>query len=209
VSPLPALIDQLAVHGPWLLLLLAILETCFVTGLVVPSGLATSAATILVLEGEMALTPMLAAAVTGGFLGDTIGFWIGKAWGERVLHRESRWYRLLGPRRRELDALFRRHPVYSVTTARLVSFVRTVMPMAAGMSGMSYRRYVPYEVVGLLGWAAIYVAIGVVGGEGWEIATQLVGVGGAAAFAVGTLIALWMVRRRRRRRRSRSEPERG
>lgn len=186
-------------HGPWLLLLLAILETCFVTGLVVPSGLATSAATILVLEGTMTFEPVVAAAVTGGFLGDTIGFWIGRVWGERVLHQDSRWSRLLGERRRELDDLFSRHPVYSVTTARLISFVRTVMPMAAGMSGMSYRRYVPYEIVGLVGWVAIYVAIGFAGREGWQIATQVVGVGGAVAFAVGTVIALYVARRRRRR----------
>lgn len=207
MGPLPILIEQLTVHGPWLLLLLAILETCFVTGLVVPSGLATSAATILALEGVLVFGPVLAAALTGGFLGDTIGFWIGRAWGERVLHRESRWSKLLGRRRDELDELFGRHPVYSVTVARLVSFVRTVMPMAAGMSGMSYRTYVPYEIVGLLGWAVIYVAIGFAGREGWQVATQVVGLGGAAAFAVGTVIALWVVRRRRRR--SPSEPEPG
>ena len=35
MGPLPLLLEQLALHGPWLLFLLAILETCFVTGLVV------------------------------------------------------------------------------------------------------------------------------------------------------------------------------
>ena len=46
----PALLDLITVHGPWLLFLLAILETSFVTGLVVPSGVATSLATVVALE---------------------------------------------------------------------------------------------------------------------------------------------------------------
>ena len=199
MSPEPFLLEQLSAHGPWLLFMLAILETCFVTGLVVPSGLATAAATVMALEGVLTLGPVVAAAVGGGFIGDTLGFWIGRVSGERFLRDGSRWEGLLR-RRGELDEIFGRHPLYSVTVARLVSFVRTVMPMAAGMSGMRYRSYLPYEVAGLLGWAAIYVSIGFAGREGWEAATRIVGVGGTLAFVVATVAVLYVVRRRRGRR---------
>lgn len=200
----PLLLDQLAAHGPWLLFVLAVLETCFVTGLAVPSGLATSAATIVVLENESAIWPVLLAAIVGGFIGDTLGFWIGRRWGRQVLQGGSgRWSRRIEERRRSLDELFGRHPIYSVTGARLISFVRTVMPMAAGMSGLSYRSFVPYEVVGVVGWAAIYVSIGFAGREGWEAATRIVGVTGAVGFAVATAVAWHLVRRGRRRRSAR------
>lgn len=194
----PTLFEQVAAHGPWLLFVMAILETCFVTGLVVPSGVATSVGTIIALEGAVALPAVVAAAVAGGFVGDTVGYWIGRAWGERVLREDGRVRRVLGDRLDDMEDLFGRHPVYSVTVARLISFVRTVMPMAAGMSGIAYRRYLPYEVVGLLGWAAIYVSIGFAGREGWEVATRVFGLGGAAAFVVVSLVALWVVRRRSR-----------
>lgn len=193
-----SIFEQVAIHGPWLLFAMAILETCFVTGLVVPSGLATSAATIIALEGGLAFGPVVIAAVCGGFTGDTIGFWIGRAWGERVLREGGRWRGALGGRLRDAEQLFGRHPVYSVTVARLISFVRTVMPMAAGMSGISYRRYIPYEIVGLFGWASIYVAIGFAGREGWQVATRIFGMGGAVAFFVASAVALTVVRRRRR-----------
>lgn len=197
MSSAPFLLEQLALYGPWLLFFMAILETCFVTGLVVPSGLATSAATIMALEGSLTLAPVVTAALAGGFVGDSVGFWIGRAWGEHLLHEESRWSRVLGERRGRLDEVFARHPVYSVTVARLVSFVRTVMPMAAGMSDLSYRRYLRYEVIGLVGWGAIYVAIGFTGLEGWEAMTRVVGVGGAAVFVAVALAGLWLVKRRR------------
>lgn len=194
----PALFEQLAAHGPWLLFVMAILETCFVTGLVVPSGVATSVGTILALEGVVAFPAVVAAAVMGGFVGDSIGYWIGRLWGERVLREDGRARRILGDRLDEVEALFGRHPVYSVTVARLISFVRTIMPMAAGMSGIGYRRYVPYEVVGLLGWATIYVSIGFAGREGWQIATRIFGLGGAVAFVVVSIVTLLVVRHRRR-----------
>lgn len=206
----PVLLEQLAAHGPWLLFAMAVLETCFVTGLVVPSGLATSAATVLALEGGLPLPHVVVAAVAGGFVGDSVGYWIGRRSGERMLREGGRVRSVLGERLEEAERLFGRHPVYSVTVARLVSFVRTVMPMAAGMSGIGYRRYVSYEVVGLLGWAAIYVAIGFAGREGWQAATRMFGVGGAVVFVAVSLAALFVVRRRGRRAvRARSSGEAG
>ncbi len=194
---LSPILELLPEYGPWLLFALAVLETSFVTGLVVPSGLATSAATVLALEGRLELVPVVVAALCGGALGDTLGFWIGRRWGGRVLAEDSRWSRRLGQGQRTLDEIFGRHPAYSVTGARLISFVRTLMPMAAGMSGLRYRRFLPYELVGLLGWGAIYVLIGVFAQGSWQVATRVVGVGGTLLFlAVG--LVTWALWRRRR-----------
>lgn len=193
LTPLVAL---LPVYGPWLLFALAVLETCFVTGLVVPSGLATSVATVLALEGTLSLPAVAVAAGAGGAVGDSLGYWIGRRVGPRLFAGQGRLVRVAGRRHADLAGFFGRHPIYSVTVARLVSFVRTLMPVAAGMSGISYRRYLPYEVVGLVGWVALYVAIGVLAGESWRVATRIVGVGGATVFvAVG--LGLWLVVRRR------------
>lgn len=193
---LAPLVELLPVYGPWLIFVMAILETCFVTGLVVPSGVATSVGTVLALEGRLELAPVVAAAIAGGAIGDGLGFWIGRLTGHRVLEGRSRFTRMVARRHATLSNFFGRHPVYSVTVARLISFVRTLMPMAAGMSGLSFRRYVPYELVGVVGWAILYVLIGVVAGESWEAATQLVGVAGAAAFGLaGVLLGLALRRR--------------
>lgn len=198
------LLELLPIYGPWLLFGLAVLETCFVTGLVVPSGMATSFATALALEGEVALAPMLVAAGAGGALGDTIGFWIGRTWGSRVLAGESRIARIARVRHARLSDFFGRHPIYSVSVGRLISFARTVMPMAAGMSELRYRTFLFFELIGLVGWVAIYVTIGWLAGESWEAAAQWVGVGGAVAFAVAGVV-LWIVWRARRGRRAAPE----
>lgn len=206
MSALTTLTALLPEYGPWLLFLLAVLETCFVTGLVVPSGLATSLATALAVQGELPLLPFLLAALAGGWVGDSLGFWIGHAWGEHVLEGRGRMSRALAERRPRMERFFGRHPVYSVTLARLVSFVRTLMPMTAGMSGLSYARYLPYEAAGLVGWLGIYVLIGVVGGESWEALARIVGVGGAALFAGVTAVGWVVLRRQAARRRAARMP---
>jgi len=77
-----------------------------------------------------------------------------------------------------------------VTGVRLVAFVRTLMPMAAGMSGLSYRRFLPFDIAGAVGWVALYAGIGWVAEESWEVVVRATGIGGGVALALAGL-ALW------------------
>ena len=193
------LLEALAAYGPWLLFALAVLETSFVTGLVVPSGVATSVATVLALDGTLELPQVILAALAGGAVGDSIGYWIGRKSGERVLMGKGRWAGLFRVRQKESGRFIGRNPVFSVTLARPVAFVRTLMPMAAGMSGIGYPRFLAYELAGVVAWVSLYVAIGVLARESWQLATPVVGVGGTVIFAtVG--VSLWLAFRRRHRR---------
>lgn len=194
-------LQHLPDYGPWLLFVLAVLETCFVTGLVVPSGLAISMGTVLALGGSMSLTSVVLAATAGGAVGDIVGFWVGRAAGDRVMAGGGRWGRLAAERQAEMKSFFGRHPLYSVTLARLVSFARTLMPFFAGMSRMPFHRFLPYQIVGLAGWVGLYVGIGALAQESWERAARVVGFGGAAAFATAGIVLWTLFQRRRRRRR--------
>lgn len=198
--------ELVTTHGPWVLFVMAVAETCFVTGLIVPSGVATSVGTVLALEGQISLVAVLISAVSGGALGDTVGFWIGKAGGERL----STGHGWAGRRYRRSQPVaarfFGRHPLYSVTVARLVSFVRTFMPMAAGMSPLRYRVFLFFDLPGVLAWAVMYAFIGLLARESWAVATSVVGVGWAVVFVIAGAV-IWSRTRRRRRRRPVAEGE--
>ena len=198
------LVDLLPLYGPWLIFGLALMETCFITGLVFPSGLATSVATVLALEGQFELAPIVLAAGAGGFVGDSVGYWVGRGTGHRIETGSGPFARRFRHQHHRLRWFFGRQPVYSVTAGRLVSFVRTLMPMAAGMSGLPYLRFLLYEIPGLIGYVALYVAIGLLAGESWEVAVQAFGVGGAGLFAV-VGFGLWMITMRRRARAPKKE----
>ena len=197
------LLDLLPIYGPWLLFGLAFLETSFLTGLIVPAGLATAMGTALALEETLSLPSVVGAVAAGGALGDSFGYWLGRVTGERFLAGEGRWAHLVRRRGSLLDRWFGRHPLYSVSLARMVSFVRTVMPMAAGMSRIRYGRFLAYDLVGVVVCVALYVTIGVLAQESWEAVTRALGIGGALAFAAAMMVVWWTLRSRvtaRRRR---------
>jgi undecaprenyl-diphosphatase len=198
VDPISTVGELVATHGPWILFVMAVAETCFVTGLVVPSGVATSVGTVLALEGHGSPLLILAAAVSGGAVGDSVGFWIGRMSGGALARGEG-W---VGERYRRYEPaasrFFGRHPFYSVTVARLVSFVRTLMPMAAGMSPLRYPVFVLFEIPGVLAWAAMYAGIGLVARESWARVTSMVGLGWALVFVI---VGITLVLRARRHRR--------
>lgn len=190
-------VDLVVVHGPWLLFVLAVLETCFVTGLVVPSGMATAAATAIVGGSGLALVPIALAAGSGALTGDLLGYAIGRWSGERLRAGDGWIGRTLRRHERDAGRWLGRHPIYSVTVARWVSFVRTLMPMSAGIARLPVPVFVTFVVPGVLGWLALYMGIGVLAGESWQRVGTIVGGGWTVVFVL--VGAVWYLRWRRRR----------
>lgn len=180
-------------YGPWFLMVLVYLETSFLTGLLFPSSVATALATAIAVDGGLPLSGVVGAALAGAWLGDSTGFFLGRRSGEAALQARGPFGRAMAARRRRLNRFMGRHPLVSVSAARLVSFVRTIMPLAAGMSDLSYRRFLVFQALGMTGWLALYVGIGLLAGESWQAVTRMLGVGGTLVFlavAAGVAVVL-------------------
>lgn len=183
--------------GPWVLLVMTAAETAFVTGLVVPASVATAFGAFLAAEGTLSLPVVAAFAGIGGLLGDQLGFWLGRRYGPGLLRGGGRLRSLARRHEPRAAVFFQGHPIYAVSFARLVSFVRTLMPMAAGMSRLSYGRYVVYDLLGVAGWLTAYCTAGYLAGRSWRWVAGAMGTGWAVAFGLAGL-AWWLVARYRR-----------
>ncbi|HLZ31770.1 MAG TPA: VTT domain-containing protein [Chloroflexota bacterium] len=85
-------------------------------------------------------------------LGPLVGYWYGKALGQRLFNRDDSLFF----RRRNLERaheFYERHGARALILARFMPVVRTFAPVVAGMAAMNYRRFVVYTVVGALLWA--------------------------------------------------------
>lgn len=185
--------------GPGLVLLLAFLETVFITGLVMPTGPVIILSTLLAGGiGTYGLESVVLGAVLGGALGDSGGFWVGRRFGQRVLRGKGFLGRTASRHLPRAVSLAGRHPLIGVGFARMVSFVRTLTPPLAGMSRISYVRFLAYDLPGVACWAAAYVGVGLLAGEGWRVATRWIGAAWVALFLVGGFV-LWLFTRWRRR----------
>jgi undecaprenyl-diphosphatase len=176
--------DLLTEWGPELTFLLAFLETAWLQGFFMPTGPVMIFTAALLAGGGDPWWPVFAAGLIGGGLGDSLHFWIGRRLGPRVASAPGWPGRLAKRHLPRTRALFEDRPAFAVTMARLVSFVRTLMPGVAGAAGLRYRVFIIFDLLGLLGWAALYVGIGVVAGENWDAVSRVVGAGWLILFAV-------------------------
>lgn len=89
-------------------------------------------------------------------LGDTVNYWIGHFIGPRVFHQgKSRFFK-----KEHLDRTHRFYEKYGAETiiiARFVPIIRTFAPFVAGIGRMNYWKFISYNVIGGIGWVALFV----------------------------------------------------
>ena len=195
--------EALLVLGPWFVFLMAFAETAFVVGLILPTEPTIIAAILLAMEGHLAFSGVITATVAGGALGDSCGFWLGRKGGRRLLRGEGRLAEIARSQQRRASRLTRRYSLMAIPVGRLISFVRTLMPLMSGMSDLPYRRFLAYDLLGVALWAAASILLGLGAGLGWQRIRDDLGpewaVGAlAAALAVWALLMVGRLRRRRR-----------
>jgi SNARE associated Golgi protein len=134
--------------------------------------------------------------------GETVGYGIGRVFGQRV--QASRVGRWLGPQRWARAAEFlQRRGARAVFAGRFLAAVHAVLPIVAGSVRMRARRFLAAAVVGALAWSALYMTIGALAGASYRaVAEQLNeasgvvagGLIGTALFAGVVLIRQGIVR---------------
>jgi membrane-associated protein len=196
---MPALTPELILLlGPGLLFLLAFAETSLPAGLVVPAGVALSIGAFLGTRGLLELEDVVLYAGLGGLLGDSVGYWLGRRGAVRIRSSE----RLLARIGRRYEGFTARHyrksALVSVSLARTISFIRTLMPTTAGMSGMPYLRFLAFDLLGVMAWLALYTTAGILAEGSWRVVSTWIGTGWAVTVLLISA-AIWGASRLRRR----------
>ena len=91
--------------------------------------------------------------VVAAVLGDSLNYAIGRYIGPKIFQRpDSRWFRQEHLRRTQ--AFYDKYGGVTIIIGRFVPIIRTFAPFLAGVAGMSYRRFLSFNVVGAVLWIA-------------------------------------------------------
>jgi membrane protein DedA with SNARE-associated domain len=144
---------------------------------------------------------VIAFAVLGTVVGDHVWYILGRLMGRRVLDRYGRRIHLSPQRLATADHMLRRFGGLAIMLSRTAATLRVlVMPLAASR-GMSYGRFLLFDLAGAVLWVGGFVWLGrAAGALGGVVGT----VAAVASVAVATLLASLMFRRRWRSRRARA-----
>jgi membrane protein DedA with SNARE-associated domain/membrane-associated phospholipid phosphatase len=176
--------------GAWTYLLVgafAFAETGAFVGLVVPGETVMLLGGAVAGQGAIDIYLLIAIAWFSAWAGDTTSFFLGRRLGREFVMRHGPRVGISHERFEKVEDYFSRHGGKTIFIGRFISLVRAFAPFIAGSSGMRYRNFVPYSVLGTGLWASAHILVGYFFSRSIETAAKYAGKG---AFLLATLIVI-------------------
>jgi membrane protein DedA with SNARE-associated domain len=176
-------------YGYWAVFIGILLENI---GFPVPGETVTLAGGFLAGNNQLNYWLVLVDAVAGAVLGGNIGYWVGRWGGWPLLLNVGRLFRMSEPRLVSLRNQFNENAAKTVFLGRFIALLRVFASPLAGIVEMPYAKFMLYNTLGALAWAAVMVTLSFFAGQFIPLDKL---VGWASKFAALTLVivAAWIV----------------
>jgi membrane protein DedA with SNARE-associated domain len=193
---------------------LAFAEAALMVGFFIPGETAVVVGGVLAGLGRVNLGVMMVVVIVCAVIGDSVGFEVGKRAGPWLLQRRPPFFwRDERPRLRDTTAvnytlgLLERYGGPAVFLGRFIAFARAVIPGLAGMSGLRYRTFLFWNVLGAIAWGVGYTLLGYVVGVSFAHVLGEIGLWslGVVAVLVAAVVVIQVRRRRKEQARIRRQ----
>jgi membrane protein DedA with SNARE-associated domain len=155
-------------YGLWFLFGIVCLESA---GAWLPGETALIAAVIYASNGHLSITGVIAIAAAGAIIGDNIGYWLGREGGRRLLHRYALLARFADRVLPRAERFFERHGGKAVFFARFFGGVRVTGAWMAGITRMTWWKFLFWNAAGGIVWA---IGVGLIAFYGGHAAADVV-----------------------------------
>jgi membrane-associated protein len=171
-------------------------ETTIGLGLIVPGD------TVVLIAGTgvknaIDFAGIYAFVLIGSLVGETLGFLIGRSFGSRL--RVSALGRRIGEKNwQAADAFIAARGGVAVALSRFLPVLHSVVPVATGMSKMTYRTFIRWTVAACAVWAAVYLGIGWILHQSYDLWLGRLKFGGVVfvGLIVVVLVVIALVKKR-------------
>ena len=185
--------SMMASMGVFGVALLMFLENVFPP---IPSELIMPLAGYNAAKGETSIVLVILAGSIGSLAGATIWYVLGRWVGEEKLKRfAERYGRLLTLSPQDIDKAddwFDRHGHKAVFFGRLVPTVRTLISVPAGLSEMSWTRFLIWSAAGTAIWTTLLALLGWWLGDSYEVVEEWINP--VSNVIVGAIVLIYLYR---------------
>ena len=134
-------------------------ETGLLVGLFLPGDSLLFTVGVVSGAGQLNIALINALLMASAMIGDSTGFFLGRHTGPRIFTRQdSLFFKQEYVTRTK--HFYDRYGGKTIIFARFVPVIRTFAPCMAGVSQMSYRRFLSFSVFGSLGWVFLMTMLG-------------------------------------------------
>jgi len=166
---------------------LAFLETGAFVGLIAPGETAIVLGGVVAAHGEISLPAVLLVAWVAAAFGDIASFALGARLGRRFIHAHGPRVGMTAPRVQRVEDFYARHGAKAILVGRFVGIIRAVSPFLAGSSGLRFRAFLPWSLLGTAVWASAFTLAGYAFSESFSKAAGALTHG---AFALAVLASV-------------------
>jgi len=150
--------ELIQLYGAWIygfLFLIIFIETGLVIMPFLPGDSLLFVAGTFAASGAFNIWLLFVILCIAAIVGDTVNYWLGKYFGEKVFSRFIRQEYM--DRTKEF---YDKHGKKTIILARFVPIVRTFAPFVAGIGEMNYFTFLSYNVIGGIVWVALFLFAG-------------------------------------------------
>jgi len=158
--------------GHWGYLAIFVLVILGNMGVPLPEEMVLLLAGYMVWQGDLRLPLVLAVGIVSAVVGDNIGYWIGREYGQGAIERYALWVLGSSGRVQSMESFVARYGPMGVFVARFLPGLRFMAGPLAGATGVGPLRFFVANVLG----AALYVPLSV-------------GIGYAVGYGLGDYVA--------------------
>jgi membrane protein DedA with SNARE-associated domain/membrane-associated phospholipid phosphatase len=179
--------------GKWTYLVVGVMaffETGAFVGLIAPGETFLIFGGVVAGQGTISLVALIAITWACAVAGDLASFYAGRRLGRQFLIKHGPKVQITEDRVHQVEGFFERHGGKAILLGRFVGIVRAVNPFLAGSSGMTLRRFLPYDVVGAGAWATMLLVLGYVF---WQSFDKVLDYAERGTLALGTTIVVLVV----------------
>lgn len=151
-------------------------------------------------ESSLSIFGVISSAAGGAIVGDSLGYWIGREGGRKVIRKYGKFVGLTDDRYAKAQDYLKRHGGKAVFFGRFVSIARTWIAVLVGAHHFNYPQFLVYNVLGGVVWATLYGTIGYVAGTNLPLVEKWVSRAGItlSIIAAGVVVYLWYLRKKRK-----------
>jgi membrane protein DedA with SNARE-associated domain len=171
----------------------------------VPGDATLIVAAIYTSSGELGLLPVVVIAWAAAVLGESAAFAIGRYGGRPLAIRLGRRFGVTHDLLDRVEEFYARRGTATVIVGRFVPLLRRVNGLVAGLTEISWRRFLVANAIGAALWVAVCTTVGRQAGNNIDTVNNVLERGAPIIAALLILLIVVAVIRRRRRRNAAKE----
>ncbi len=166
-------------------------------GIPVPTEATVVVSAIYTVSGELGLLPVLVVAWAAAVLGESAAFAVGRYGGRPLAIRLGRRFGVTHDLLDRVEGFYDRRGGATVVVGRFVPLLRRVNGLVAGVTALSWRRFLAANAIGATLWVGVWTTVGRQAGNHIDaVNTVLVKVAPLLGLVLVLLLVGYVVRRR-------------